>query len=146
MTRPKHILRCTAVYCLVDPSDLEDLVEATEWLESLLHGPCDIETVDGEDVIVERRELVDRIGGMKIEVYPNEHPPPHFHVRSPVVSASFAIDDCSLLNGTVGPREFRKIRYWHRQFKPYVVQAWNDTRPTDCKVGSYRERSKESKQ
>lgn len=140
MSRPKHILRKTAVFFLVEPSEIEGFTEAVEWLESLLNEDCDLVTEDGCDVVVERRQRIAQVGGLKIEVYPNEHAPPHFHAISPHVNASFTIEDCALLNGSVGSKDLRKIQHWHRQFKPLLIERWNDTRPTDCKVGSYRER------
>lgn len=144
MSRPKEILRCTAVFFLVDPAQLQGLTEAVEWLESLLNGPCEVVAHDGQDVIVEQRQLIDRLGGLKIEIYPNEHPPPHFHVVAPKVYASFAIEDCNLLQGQVSGQDHRKIRLWHATFKPLLIDRWNDTRPTDCKVGTYRERAAEA--
>ena len=141
MSRPKHILRKTALFFLVAPSEIENFTEAVEWLESLLNGDCEVVTQDGRDVVVERRQRVAQVGGLRIEVYPNEHAPPHFHAVSPHVDASFAIEDCTLLHGSVSGKDFRKIQHWHRAFKPLLIERWNETRPTDCKVGSYRERA-----
>lgn len=140
MSRPKEILRRTALFFLVEPSQLEGLTEAVEWLESLLNGPCEVVTHDGQDFIVEQRQLIERLEGLKIEIYPNEHPPPHFHAVAPKVDASFAIDDCRLLKGDISGQDHRKIRLWHANFKPLLIDRWNATRPTLCKVGSYRER------
>jgi hypothetical protein len=84
-------------------------------------------------------ERVDTVRGMRISIYPNEHPPPHFHVRSANVNASFSINDCTRLEGEILNKDYRKIRYWFDSSKPKLIDIWDKTRPTDCIVGNYRE-------
>ncbi len=74
---------------------------------------------------------------MKVEVYSDEHAPPHFHVKSPTIDASFAINDCKVLRGEVSGASLRTIRYWHQHAKPKLVEVWNSTRPGDCEVGVF---------
>ena len=73
---------------MVNPSELEGLKEYAEWLEAILHRPCSVWEEDGKEFLIEIRELVARVNGLKIEIHPNEHPPPHFHVKTPKVNAS----------------------------------------------------------
>lgn len=42
------------------------------------------------------KELVGRIRNLKIEIYSNDHNPPHFHVKSPdkSIDATFRLDNC----------------------------------------------------
>src|SRR5262249_20450266 len=82
--------------------------------------------------------LVDRFGGLKIEVFSNEHPPPHFRVRCNGETANYRIDNCEQLNGGLG-RHYREIKDWHSIHKSKLIQKWNSSRPTDCPVGVYRE-------
>lgn len=121
-----------------DPAELGGFEEWAEWLEAILHNPCSVWDRDGELVLLEIRQLVARVNGIRIEIYANEHAPPHFHVRSPNVDASFAIVDCRKLAGDVSPGDLRKIRYWHKHAKPLLIERWNSTRPTDCVVGKYQ--------
>jgi hypothetical protein len=80
---------------------------------------------------------VAKVNGLKIEIYSNEHPPPHFHVKSPNVNASFDIENCLLLEGNVDTKDKKKIQFWHKQTKPILINVWNSTRPTHCTVGEY---------
>ena len=121
----------------VDPSELDTFEEWALWLESLLHNPCSLFERDGELLLLENKQLVERINGLRIEVYPNEHPPPHFHVKSPEINASFAIEDCRQLMGNISAQAAQKVKYWHGFSKQKLIEAWNSTRPTNCVVGPY---------
>jgi len=90
-----------------------------------------------ESRIVEARHLVDKIRHIKIEIYSNEHPPPHFHIVSNGAKASFAIDDCrELENSGFNSREIKNIRDWFIHSKGKLIEVWNKTRPADCVVGT----------
>ena len=131
-------LRQTPWFHLIDPGKLNTLDEYAEWLEAILHNPCEMVERDGELFLIESKPLVARVDGLRIEIYPGEHPPPHFHVKSPDLSASLVIDDCRLLAGKIDARSHKKIRYWHNRAKPLLIAAWDSTRPTHCQVGRYR--------
>ena len=52
---------------------------------------------------------------LKIEIFANEHPPPHFRVKFKDRTASFRIKDCVALNGDpVVLRNDREIKKWWR--------------------------------
>lgn len=137
MSNLKEQLKEAGRFELADPATLEEIDEWALWLEAILHGPCHIFIRDEEPILLQGKQLVERLAGLKIEIYPDEHPPPHFHVRSPEVNASFAIEDCRLLKGDAPRDAIDKIRYWHKHSKKKLVDAWNNTRPTDCQVGPY---------
>jgi hypothetical protein len=128
----------TQWFCSVDPHELETFEEFAYYLEALLTGPCAVWEEGGELTLRHIKARVDTVGGLKIEIYPDEHTPPHFHVRSATVDASFRIEDCSCLAGQISRSDFDKIRYWHQNAKPLLVEKWNLLRPTDCVVGPYR--------
>jgi len=138
MQLPKERLKGKPFFCLVDPQELDGLDEWAEWLESILHAPCAVIEDRGELVLVETRLRVIQLDGLRIEIYPNDHAPPHFHVKSPNVDACLTIEDCRKLRGTLSDADFRKIRYWHRHCKPVLVERWDSTRPTDCAVTKHR--------
>jgi len=124
----------------VDPNILNGIDEYAEWLEAVLHNGCSIgENSDGEEVLIDIRKALDRFDGLKIEIYPNEHPPPHFHVKSPNINASFKIKDCDKIDGTIDFKDYKKIKHWHKKSKELLIEAWNESRPTDCVVGNYKE-------
>ena len=135
MNLPKEKLREIGRFHYVNPEELSTFEEYAEWLESILHNPCDVWEEDGEEFLVEIRQLVDRVDGLKIEIYPNEHPPPHFHVVTPNINASFTIESCEKLNGEIDSRNLKKIKYWHKRSKDQLIEVWNETRPFNCVVG-----------
>ena len=108
------------------------LDELTEGLEHLLNGGYGV-WKDGE--LYSIRQLVSRVNGLKIEIYSNEHSPPHFHVKGGDIDASFSIVDCALIAGKISGRERKLIEWWHSNGKQSLVNVWNSTRPTDCSVG-----------
>ena len=81
------------------------------------------------------KKLVARVEGLRIEIYANEHPPPHFHVKAPGIDGTFDILTCELLRGTVPGRERRLIEWWHRRGRSLLIREWNQSRPSGCPVG-----------
>lgn len=122
---------------LVDPKELSEFEEWARWLEALLNNSCQIVFRDGVASIVEQKHLIDRLNGLKIEIYSKEHTPPHFHLKSPGIDASFAIEDCRLLIGNAPSQAIKAITYWHSYSKPKLIEVWNSTRPESCVVGKY---------
>ena len=89
-----------------------------------------------EGKILDARHLVDKVHHIKIEIYSNEHPPPHFHIVSNEARASFAIDDCrELENSGFSSREIKNIRDWFIHSKEKLIEVWNKTRPDNCVAG-----------
>jgi hypothetical protein len=124
---------------MIPSNELERLLrEATSLqqtaavLSELLTGGYSIWT-DGSLYFI--KQLVARVKGIEIHVYSNEHAPPHFHVKSADLDASFAIADCAYLTGNIDGREQRLVRWWYERSRPLLVAAWNASRPTDCPVG-----------
>lgn len=85
------------------------------------------------------RQVVLRCGAVRIEVRPNEHPPPHFHVIGPNISASFAIRNGELLKGNAGPSEMKVVSLMYKGGRNVIIRAWNNSRPSDCPVGLFCE-------
>lgn len=105
---------------------------AEELAQSFNNGP--ILNDSGQRMLTE--ELVARLNGLKIEVFSNEHPPPHFRVKYAGETANYEISDCAQLNGDL--KKWKKnIIQWHRNNKYRLIQVWDETRPTDCPVGEY---------
>lgn len=134
----KEQLKTYGLFFSVDPAEIENFEEWAEYLESILHDQCAVMEIDGELVLLEIKALVEKVDGLKIEIYPNEHTPPHFHVRSANVSVSFKIEDCSILEGNISSADYNKIRYWHKHSKQKLIDKWNTLRPTNCIVGQYK--------
>lgn len=112
--------------------EAESLEASAAILQELLSGGYSVWT-DGS--LYSIRQLVARVQGLQIHVYANEHSPPHFHVKSTDVDASFTVQDCAFMCGNIDGREQRLIRWWYERSRPQLVAAWNATRPSDCPVG-----------
>jgi uncharacterized coiled-coil protein SlyX len=83
--------------------------------------------------------LVERFKDVKIEIYANEHPPPHFHVKTNKGNASFTIADCALVDGDYFfSKRMKEIRVWHEKHRGELIECWNSSRPSDCPVGEFR--------
>lgn len=96
-------------------------------------------TDQGEYVELKKVE-VDRLNGVKIEIFSKEPPPPHFRVKYQGSTANYAIEDCSLVNGSGEVTRFEKnIFKWWKKNKQKLIDTWNERCPTDCPVGKYRE-------
>jgi len=93
-----------------------------------------------QGLIIIRKHRVKTFANYKVEVRNREHPPPHFHVTGPDVSASFTIVDLRLLDGQIGRHEEKILRRWYNTDggKERLIHTWNKTRPTDCAVGPIR--------
>jgi len=88
--------------------------------------------------VIETKVLVEEIKGVRIDVYPKEHMPPHFHVSYNGHHATYRIDNCELMNGSLGSKEDRVVKYWFDQSgKTKLEKAWNKTRPGDHTTGKY---------
>jgi len=139
--KTKEKLRDHNRFHRVNTDTLVSIDEYAEWLESLFHNGCYIwEDANGEKKLIETRKAITRLKGLKIEIYSNEHPPPHFHVKSPNVNAIFDIENCKKLKGTIDSKDYKLIKYWHKKSKDILIKAWNERRPTECTVGNYEEK------
>jgi hypothetical protein len=108
------------------------LDELAATLEILLSGGYGVWT-DGS--LYDIRQLVERVNGLKIEVFAKEHAPPHFHVRGGDVDATFTIADGTLMTGTINGTQLRLVRWWYERSRNSLIEIWNATRPADCPVG-----------
>ena len=108
------------------------LEEAAKHLEWLLNAGL---SVFGGDALIFIRQRVATINGLRIDIRPREHAPPHFHVLADGLDASFAIDDCRHLAGEIDGKDRALVEWWYRRSRSLLVSTWNSTRPSDCPVG-----------
>lgn len=81
------------------------------------------------------KQLVGSVRGLKIEMYPREHSPPHFHVVGGGIDALFSLEDGSFLAGNIPGREQALVKFWYNESRPLLVETWNKLRPSNCPVG-----------
>ena len=103
-------------------ADSASIEESLIVLEHLLSGGYNV-LPNGDLYFI--KELVGRVNGLSIYIYPKDHPPPHFHIRGGGIDATFCIQDCSLLNGRIGPRQQSLIKWWHREAHGKLQESWD---------------------
>lgn len=96
------------------------------------------------DTVYVKKQLVDSVGKLKVEIFSREHPPPHFRVKYQGNTANFRIDNCHPINGDREILKFKNNVYrWWEGNKAILIETWNRTRPSDCPVGEYQEGGEE---
>jgi hypothetical protein len=78
--------------------------------------------------------VVATVDGVRIEVYFDDHPPPHFHARYAGEIAAIAIKSGQVVAGRLLPPILRKIRAWARPRQDALLTAWYK-----CRLGEYPE-------
>jgi hypothetical protein len=100
--------------------------------ESFRQGPI----LDDQGRRMFNEKQFGRINSMSVQIYANEHPPPHFHIRYAGADASYALDTGSRLPGIKGLEKYdRNISKWWKDNRCALILAWNSSRPPECTVG-----------
>ena len=68
------------------------------------------------------------VDGVKIELYFDEHPPPHFHVKIAGYRAQVSIDALSVIRGELPRPYFRKVVRWAQTRRAPLLRAWEACR------------------
>jgi len=81
-----------------------------------------------DGTVYEIKQLLGRINSLKIEMYFNDHDPPHFHVKTNCgsIDATFKLEDCSLINGQIGSKDIKRVEYFYGQNKTQLWDFWNE--------------------
>jgi hypothetical protein len=48
------------------------------------------------------------------------------------------LDDGRHLHGALSSKDEKIVAYYFRLHKKYLIEVWNNTRPSDCPVGVYQ--------
>jgi hypothetical protein len=103
-------------------AECRDLVDLQELLSRFLSSGM---SVGPDGSLTFTRARVDRIRGLVLEVYPHDHNPPHFHVRSPDFSAKFTLSDCRFISGSIDRVSCDLIEHFFTNGgKVKLIQAW----------------------
>jgi len=65
-----------------------------------------------------------RIGNLKIQVFADDHNPPHFHVVTPDHEALVALATLTVLRGTIRRRDLKTAVEWVRANREAVADEW----------------------
>tara|TARA_R110002051_G_C8439349_1_gene454810 strand:+ start:50 stop:403 length:354 start_codon:yes stop_codon:yes gene_type:complete len=84
------------------------------------------------------KELVSRIRNMKIEIYSNDHNPPHFHVKSSdnSINATFRLDNCEHIQGKIDSKDRKRIEAFYEdvEIKDLMKKMWNKSKEKNRKL------------
>lgn len=67
-----------------------------------------------------------RIGGLKIQVFADDHYPPHFHIVGTDFEVLVSMRDLSILKGGRYHREVRDAMEWARRNLDVLWNTWTD--------------------
>ena len=76
------------------------------------------------------------IDGITILMWPNDHPPPHFHVRFAGRTGKFDIATGIMIKGTLDRRTIKKVQAWTIRNQSSLLQAWTRSRPQTTTTNS----------
>tara|TARA_B110000908_G_C10256603_1_gene455985 strand:- start:557 stop:901 length:345 start_codon:yes stop_codon:yes gene_type:complete len=84
------------------------------------------------------KELVERIRNIKVEIYSNDHNPPHFHVKSKdnSINAVFRLDNCEFIKGSIGTKDQKRIEAFFKDDETQILMKnmWNKSKDNSKKV------------
>ena len=62
---------------------------------------------------------------MVVQMYYNDHGPPHFHVRYAGQKALIAIETSAVLRGSLSPRALGLVMEWAALHRADLMEDWN---------------------
>jgi len=65
-----------------------------------------------------------RIGNIKIQVFADDHNPPHFHVVTPDDEALISIASLEIIRGGLRRRDFETVIAWASRNRGTIENAW----------------------
>ena len=65
-----------------------------------------------------------RFAGIRICMYANDHPPPHFHINHAGVEARFSIHTLDVMEGYVDPSAAKLVRSWAYEHQRELLDNW----------------------
>lgn len=68
---------------------------------------------------------ISRFFGIVIQMYFNDHNPPHFHVRYGSEKAIIAIETLVLLEGRLSPRALGLVTEWASKHREELIEDWS---------------------
>jgi hypothetical protein len=64
------------------------------------------------------------IGNMKIQIFGDDHAPPHFHIVTPDGEALVRIADLQVIAGRIRSRDARRALAWAQDHREELRDAW----------------------
>jgi hypothetical protein len=67
---------------------------------------------------------ISRFFGIVVQMYYNDHNPPHFHVRYGREKALIVIDTLAVLQGWLPPRALGLVTEWASKHREELIEDW----------------------
>lgn len=69
------------------------------------------------------KQRIETIEHLEVIIYPNDHNPPHFHVKSKdlKIDAKFLIENGEFYKGTIGSKDIKKIKAFYQSPKGKIL-------------------------
>lgn len=61
----------------------------------------------------------------KVQMFADDHVPPHFHLFGPQSNAMIRLDDLTILRGRADPRDLREAREWAAANRALLAAEWS---------------------
>jgi Domain of unknown function (DUF4160) len=71
---------------------------------------------------------ISRFFGVVIQMYYDDHDPPHFHVRYGGQRALISIENSAVLRGQLSPRALHLVQEWAKLNREALIEDWNRAR------------------
>jgi hypothetical protein len=68
---------------------------------------------------------ISRFFGIVVQMYYNDHEPPHFHVRYSGQKALIAIEPLGIIRGQLSPRALGLVMEWAALHRQELIEDWN---------------------
>jgi hypothetical protein len=65
------------------------------------------------------------VDGVKIQFFPREHPPPHFHAVITEHRAQIEIASLRVINGRLPPAKLRAVISWAKSRQQVLTDTWD---------------------
>ncbi len=72
---------------------------------------------------------IEIIDGIKINIYSNEHPPPHFHSIYGEYEALIRITDLEIEKGKLPNKQYKKVKKWASKHQSILGDIFKQLNP-----------------
>lgn len=65
-----------------------------------------------------------KLGNLKIQIFADDHHPPHFHIVTPDHEVLVRLSDLEILAGSIDRRSLERALAWARENRKVLNEAW----------------------
>jgi hypothetical protein len=97
-----------------------------EEIEFWLHRYINTTTVWPDGTVLFIKQQMGQVRNMKIEMYANDHNPPHFHVKSRdgSIDAVFSLNEGCYIEGKIDSKDQKRILAFYHSQRDNLLDFW----------------------